>query len=162
MLGETGGARATHVVLHSEPAERDSAEALGRGQFLHQLVPGPIRQADIADYQVELLLPRLFHGLIRRVCHRHPVTAPFEHHLHAPEGIAVIVAPPNARGPVPFACAPFAAASFGPRALGTGGTTAGAATVVSVTMKVAPRFFPLLSALMIPPCALTMAFEMAR
>jgi hypothetical protein len=43
----------------------------------------------------------------------------------------------------------------------TPAATAGAATVWSVTVKVAPRFLPRLSALIVPPCALTIAFEMA-
>src|ERR1043166_3436970 len=91
VLGETSGAGFVHIVFHSEPAQRDSAQAFAAVQLAHQIVTAAIRQTDIADQEIELLRARFLYGLLGRVSERDFVTAPLKHQFHPGARVPVIV-----------------------------------------------------------------------
>ena len=88
---ESRGPCAADVVLHSEPAEGDSTQSLGRAQFLHQFVAGAIGQADIAYDKSNFFVSGLLDGLVCCVSERDQVSTAFEHHFHARAGVEMVV-----------------------------------------------------------------------
>ena len=91
MYCKSGIARFGHISFHAETTERDSEQSLALPQFFHQLVTASVRQADVADEQIEIFLLRFFDGLAGRIGHGNVVTAAFEHHFHSGAGVGVIV-----------------------------------------------------------------------